>query len=86
MKTLIRKFYNDLKIGDVVEVQQFYGRLTENYFMGTVTNRDGQNIVVEVQGRKINEPVVDGDKIKIRDFEALNPKYADVSFYYAEEL
>ena len=86
MKKQIRKFYNDLKIGDVVEVQQFYGRLTENYFMGTVSNKDGQNIVVEVQGRKINEPVVDGEKIKIRDFEALNPEFADVSFYFPEEL
>jgi len=75
----MRKLYKDLKIGQEVKVQKFYGRLTENYFTGKITNMDGQNIVIEVKDKEINEPVVDGDILKFREFEACNPEYAVVS-------
>ena len=70
--------YNELEIGNTVKVQQFYGRLTDNFYTGVITNMDGQNIVVEVQTRTINEPIVDDCEIRQRDFEACNPEYAIV--------
>jgi len=86
MKKVIRKFYKDLVIGQEVEVQVFYGRLTDNHYVGIVSNMDGQNIVVEIKNHIINEPIVDGDEIKLREFEACNPEYAIVQNYYPEEF
>ena len=74
----MRLNYENTKIGQTVKVQQFYGRITNNFYTGTITNRDGQNIVVEVTTREVNEPIVDGDTIKIREYEACNPEYAIV--------
>ena len=70
--------YEDLELGLTVKVQVFYGRLTDNFYTGVITNMDGQNIVVEVQTRTTNEPIVDGCEIRERDFEACNPDYAIV--------
>jgi hypothetical protein len=71
--------YRDLELGMSVKVQTFYGRLTDNFYTGVITNMDGQNIVVETQTHETNEPIVDGDVIKERDFEACNPEYAVVT-------
>ena len=81
-----RLTYKDLEIGQEVQVQQYYGRLTDNHYNGVVTNMDGQNIVVEVLGHAINEPIVDGCEINIRAFEACNPEYAIVTPFIQEEF
>jgi hypothetical protein len=71
--------YTELEIGLQVKVQTFYGRLTDNFYTGIITNMDGQNIVVETQTHTTNEPIVDGCEIRERAFEACNPDYAVVT-------
>jgi len=73
-----RLFYTDLNIGDTVRVQAYYGRVTQNFYTGVITNMDGQNIVVKVDTREHNEPIVDGSEIKLRNHEACNPEAAIV--------
>jgi len=74
----MRLFYEDLEIGQEVKVQVYFDRLTENFYTGEITNMDGQNIVVKVGFRDQNEPIIDGLRLKIRDYEACNPKAAIV--------
>jgi|SaaInl8_200m_RNA_FD_contig_81_619839_length_10764_multi_4_in_0_out_0_20 hypothetical protein len=73
-----RLFYEDLEIGQKVRVQKYYGRLTNNFYSGEITNMDGQNIVVHVDSRQYNEMEVDGEMIRIREYEACNPLAANV--------
>ena len=58
----MRLQYKDTLIGMRVKVQKYYDGLTDEFFEGTITNRDGQNIMVKTEN----------------GWEACNPKYAIV--------
>ena len=67
--------YNELSINQKVEVQVYYDGMTDCYYTGKITNKDGQNIVVEVETRDFSNDFQD---MKQRDFETCNPDYAVV--------
>ena len=65
--------YDDIKIDDLLKVRVYDGGLTDTIIEGRVTNKDGQNVMLNVFCYFTPEEPVGR---VTSDYEAFNPDYA----------